>query len=431
MMPPQQFNSLKRRNASLLFQYRPVIIALSMVVVIFAFYRFFGFGLANEPICPKQGLRYGIMFDAGSTGSRIHVFEFEYKNNDITLLREVFEQTKPGLSSYANNLDGIEQSLKPLLDVAVREVPVSLRACTPMLLKATAGLRLVGAEKAEMILSVVRSLFARYPFKVPVDGVALMDGVDEGPFAWLTVNFLLGRFTTPQKSATAGIMDLGGGSTQIVFEPDSEDTLRKAPASSIRTISLFGRTYTIYQHSYLGYGLKEAGKKIKRALIRAFSSPGGAEMPCLVPSSEEMFETKLLKGKKEGTLDECMLHVEEALDKNAACPLAPCSFQGVYMPKLSATFSGDWYIFSYFYDLVETHLEATKSDVLTVSDFKALAEKACREGSKGTSNCLDMSFLYGLLAKGYDLPEGTKLTLKKKINGIETAWALGAMITAM
>jgi len=45
--------------------------------------------------------------------------------------------------------------------------------------------------------------------------------------------------------------------------------------------------------------------------------------------------------------------------------------------------------------------------------------------------CLDFAYLYGLLRHGYALPDEHPLQIKKKIKGIETAWALGAMIVAM
>ena len=37
-------------------------------------------------------------------------------------------------------------------------------------------------------------------------------------FAWTTVNFLLHNLDKGHGASTVGIMDLGGGSTQIVYE---------------------------------------------------------------------------------------------------------------------------------------------------------------------------------------------------------------------
>ncbi|KAJ2474974.1 Guanosine-diphosphatase, partial [Coemansia sp. RSA 2052] len=44
-------------------------------------------------------LQYVLMVDAGSTGSRIHVYKFNYCKNHPMLEDEIFQQIKPGLSS--------------------------------------------------------------------------------------------------------------------------------------------------------------------------------------------------------------------------------------------------------------------------------------------------------------------------------------------
>ena len=49
---------------------------------------------------------YTIVFDAGSSGSRIHVYQFTRKSGKLEMLYELFEQVKPGLSSYAADVNG-------------------------------------------------------------------------------------------------------------------------------------------------------------------------------------------------------------------------------------------------------------------------------------------------------------------------------------
>ena len=68
------------------------------------------------------------MIDAGSTGSRIHVYRFNNCGPTPELENEIFEQTekKPGgsgLSSYKEDAEGAAKSLDPLMDVAMKNVP--------------------------------------------------------------------------------------------------------------------------------------------------------------------------------------------------------------------------------------------------------------------------------------------------------------------
>lgn len=66
---------------------------------------------------------------------------------------------------------------------------------TPLVLKATAGLRLLLPAEAENLLNEVRDVFLRSGFSVKDDAVEIMDGIDEGIYSWFTINFLLGKIS--------------------------------------------------------------------------------------------------------------------------------------------------------------------------------------------------------------------------------------------
>lgn len=209
----------------------------------------------TKPYSPDARLvQYALMIDAGSTGSRIHIYKFHNCGPSPTYEYEVFKQTQPGLSAYANNGQGAAASLDVLLDEALNVVPTELRSCTPVAVKATAGLRLLGTrESADILSEVRRRLEDRYPFAVvEKDGVAIMDGKDEGVYAWITANYLLDSM-----DSSYAVLDLGGASTQIVFEPDFD----REPASAFEDgehkyeLLFGGKLHVLYQHSYLGYGL--------------------------------------------------------------------------------------------------------------------------------------------------------------------------------
>lgn len=132
-------------------------------------------------------VQYVLMVDAGSMGSRIHVYKFNYCNATPELEGDTFGHVEPGLSSYDGDSEGAARSLDKLLDLALKTVPTYLHSSTPVAVKATAGLRLLGEEKSEMILAAVRRrLESTYPFPIVKDqGVAVMDGADEGMQALL------------------------------------------------------------------------------------------------------------------------------------------------------------------------------------------------------------------------------------------------------
>lgn len=82
-----------------------------------------------------------------------------------------------------------------LLEKAKEFVPKELWSKTPLVLKATAGLRLLLPAEAENLLNEVRDVFLRSGFSVKDDAVEIMDGIDEGIYSWFTINFLLGKIS--------------------------------------------------------------------------------------------------------------------------------------------------------------------------------------------------------------------------------------------
>merc|ERR1712086_744080 len=182
---------------------------------------------------------YAVVIDAGSSGSRVHAFKFNRNKGGSELDIDYFKQLKPGLSSYGEDAESAAKSLKPLLDYAVSNIPASRHHETPIIVRATA---------------VSRYLHTNYPFKLSgADPVTIMDGEDEGTYAWITINFLLNKIGKPA-SHTATTVDLGGGSTQVAYAT--------APTSTTTKLKLAGETYHIFTHSYLGFGLNTARDKL-------------------------------------------------------------------------------------------------------------------------------------------------------------------------
>jgi guanosine-diphosphatase len=119
------------------------------------------------------------MLDAGSTGTRIHVYKFSSCNGRIRAVDdELFEMTNPGLSSFKDNPSQVRSSISGLISKGLDRVPIDKRSCTPISLKATAGLRLIEHSKSNELLKQVENELSSYPFKI--DSISIMDGKDEG-----------------------------------------------------------------------------------------------------------------------------------------------------------------------------------------------------------------------------------------------------------
>ena len=420
----------------------------------------------------KPLIQYALMIDAGSTGSRIHVYRFNNCGPTPELEHEEFKMTEKkeggsGLSSYKSDSEGAAKSLDVLMDVAVKTVPEEYRSCSPVAVKATAGLRMLGEEMSSKILEAVRSrLETVYPFPVVEEnGVEIMDGKDEGVYAWITTNYLLGKIGGPDKSPTAAIFDLGGGSTQIVFEPTF-----KAPKGGMPEklqegdhkyeLKFGGREFELYQHSHLGYGLMAAREAIHKVVVQA-KKKASAEIdpswhtkpiqnPCLAAGTSRDVKVKLEEGSSEisvtmvgptdGSPAQCRAFAEHILEKDAPCALAPCSFKGVHQPSLAKTFAQeDVYIFSYFYDRT---FPLGMPESFTLAELRDLTAKVCegKEGWKVFESvegaipeledrpewCLDLNFMVALLHTGYEMPSGREVRIAKKIKDNELGWCLGA-----
>ncbi|XP_049363954.1 apyrase [Solanum verrucosum] len=391
---------------------------------------------------------YAVIFDAGSTGSRVHVFRFDEKlgllpiGNNI----EYFMATEPGLSSYAEDPKAAANSLEPLLDGAEGVVPQELQSETPLELGATAGLRMLKGDAAEKILQAVRNLVKNQStFHSKDQWVTILDGTQEGSYMWAAINYLLGNLGKDYKSTTATI-DLGGGSVQMAYAISNEQ-FAQAPKNEdgepyVQQKHLMSKDYNLYVHSYLNYG-QLAGR------AEIFKASRNESNPCALEGYDGYYsyggvDYKVKAPKKGSSWKRCRRLTRHALKINAKCKIEECTFNGVWNGG-----GGDGqkniHASSFFYDIgaqvgiVDTkfpsalakpiqYLNAAKVACQTnVADIKSIFPKT--QDRNIPYLCMDLIYEYTLLVDGFGkYPAPTIHDVQYKNYLVGAAWPLGCAI---
>ncbi|CAI9108220.1 OLC1v1007773C1 [Oldenlandia corymbosa var. corymbosa] len=328
-------------------RYRGLVLLVSLPLLLVTFVLFL---MPSSPTSPSsdslplprkfspmtKDRSYAVIFDAGSSGSRVHVFCFD---SDLDLVPigkdlELFVQRKPGLSAYANDPKAAADSLLVLLQKALAVIPRELIQKTPVRVGATAGLRQLGGDASDRILQAVRDFLKHEStLKSKDDWVKVIDGSQEGAYQWVTINYLLGNLGK-KYSSTVGVVDLGGGSVQMAYAISEADAA-KAPRLSdgedayVQEMYLKGRKYYLYVHSYLHYGLLAARAEILKAGEESSN-------PCIL----EGFDGSYKYGGKDfpssaspsgSSMNRCREVTLKALKVNeSTCTHMKCTFGGVW-----------------------------------------------------------------------------------------------------
>ena len=146
---------------------------------------------ARAPPRPRSG--HVVVLDAGSTGTRAHIYAWSFHpgaflNAPPVLTQLVAHRSEPGLSSL--EADAVGAALAPLLATAKSLLPShAAAASTHCIVLATAGLRaLPRADAAARLAAAARAVTAADFASGPGDGASLLLGAEEAALAWLAAN---------------------------------------------------------------------------------------------------------------------------------------------------------------------------------------------------------------------------------------------------
>ncbi|XP_023581248.1 ectonucleoside triphosphate diphosphohydrolase 8 isoform X2 [Trichechus manatus latirostris] len=368
--------------------------------------------------------KFGIVFDAGSSHTSLFVYKWpaDKENNTGVVSQALACQVEgPGISSYTSNPALAGESLRGCLEEALALIPKAQHWETPTFLGATAGMRLLSQKngsQAERIFAEVARVLRQSP--VDFRSAALLTGLEEGAFAWITINYALGMLLTytfsgewarPPEATLVGALDMGGASTQLSFVPGGPILDPSTQAS----VLLYGSSYNVYTHSYLCFGRDQVLSRLLARLVQG-SSSGLVRHPCYhsgyqatlplaplfespcVGTSAPAGTAQNLTIEGAGNPGACVSAIRELFNFSSCEGRADCAFDGVYQPPVRGQF----------------YVEVSYPEQAPwLRDY-----------------CASGLYILTLLLEGYGFSEETwpSINFRMQAGGTDIGWTLGYML---
>jgi len=349
--------------------------------------------------------RFIIVVDAGSSGSRLHIFEETTTTPtqlaDIKDLTPTHNTVQPGISTFLTHPQDLGPSLKPMLDKAVQVLQAAGTDLSQVQfnLMATAGMRLMPKRDQAVIYQAIENYVkANYPFHIA--NIKTIAGQMEAVYGWLAVNYLENKFSG--NSTTMGSLDLGGASTQIAFISHIAPSLK-----NVYSFILAGKTYHLFATSFLGLGQDQARLKI-------------GSLACY-PSGYKVADL----GMGQFNYSNC----KAAIDKL----LAKYKLGGVVFPvepgMTYIAYSGYYYAADFFGVKTPKAFEETVQNVC-VKSWDELQKLYPKVPAKYLANyCFNGVYIHQLLTQGYRFPAETKqIEFDNQIGSREIDWSIGVAV---
>ncbi|XP_064256452.1 ectonucleoside triphosphate diphosphohydrolase 4 isoform X1 [Passer domesticus] len=445
----------------------------------------------------NPNLSYGIVVDCGSSGSRVFVYCWPRHNGnpkdllDIQQMRDssrkpVVMKIKPGISEFASTPDKVSDYISPLLSFAAEHVPRSKHKETPLYILCTAGMRILPESQQKAILEdLLTDIPVHFDFLFSDSHAEVISGKQEGVYAWIGINFVLGRFehTDDEDEAvvevqvpgsehhdpifrkrTVGILDMGGVSTQIAYEVPQSVSLasphQEEVAKSLLAEVNLGcdahqteHVYRVYVATFLGFGGNAARARYEESLLASsllgnrqagLSPQAPLPDPCLPRDAQDELRHRGLTLHLRGTGDFqlCRERLQPLLNRTNG---TRGSLNGVFQPPVHLQ-SSEFYGFSEFYYCTEDVLRmggdySAARFARAAQDYCATRWSVLRERfERGLYaphadlhrlkfQCFKSAWMFEVFHRGFSFPESYgSLKTALQVYDKEVQWTLGAIL---
>lgn len=245
----------------------------------------------------------------------------------------------------------------------------------------------------------------------------------------MAANYLQGTFSgRSDAQSSVGVVEMGGGSSQVSFEVDEKTPLVEQDHFRFKTAS--GKIHHVYAHSYLGYGQDHAQRHHRERLE-------GATDPCYPKGYVRKAASTggILEGA--GDAKTCIASIKSLLiDGHEDAPGA-YSHEQLLSGALVATENFFYVQSNANFDLTDARVEP--------SDMEHAAEAACSKDLKPTADdmarmsagsadaaepktCFALSYQSLFLKQLRVERPKAELKIVHQIHGADVDWALGAAL---
>jgi apyrase len=373
--------------------------------------------------CNTVKARYGLIIDAGSSGSRIYIYCWKpAEANGIPWVaapaqqgeRPWMETVDYKLSDVSSDSDA-DKSLEPLTEYAREKIGDALGQ-TRLHLMATGGMRRKSDADQDKTLDYVRKHLEKKFGSASTVTSTVISGKKEALYGWIAVNYLMGflKEKDGNLSPTMGILELGGASTQIAFaSSDVPPQVRLGSKDEGLATLQWGKTaYQIYVRSLPDWGQDEALKKIDKAHKSACYPKEYDEDPGL--------------GNGTGDYVRCRDEIIKMMG-DLPSPSVKQDPNSVFL-AYSAYYHTYWFLNREpFFSLMKLE---TAGNQYCREDWHQLTKKYDIAKKYLSQYCFTAAYIAALLQTGYGFPAETRqIIITNTLHGNEISWTLGAMIT--
>lgn len=314
-----------------------------------------------------------MILDAGSSGTRLHIYRWKdpakalksASTDDLTRLpklktdKEWTKKIRPGVSTFGDEPADVGPAhLQSLIDHALDVIPKDKVQDTPIFLMATAGMRLLpSTQQTALTREICLYLRTHTKFSLPDCDlhIQVIEGETEGLYGWIATNYLLGGFDRPTEHHhgkghhTYGFLDMGGASAQIAFAPNATEAEKHANDLKLlrmRTINGASVEYRVFSATWLGFGANQARQRYLKSLQESYPARKELPDPCMPNGLKTTLTGQRLEESDSdsdgdeitllgtGAFDECLHKTYPLLGKDAPCQDHPCLLNGQHVPAI-------------------------------------------------------------------------------------------------